>query len=85
MKKKSTILPIALLIYLGIFVYLGWPGYKTGQTSGLTYFGVTAFTILVIILLHFNLKKRERLRRERLDDIARTEAQKDNENDAPKN
>lgn len=75
--KKSTILPVCLLIYLGVFVYLGWPGYVSGQTSAGLYFGGTAFTILVIVLLHFNLKKREKLRRERKDDIAR-QAENDN-------
>jgi Na+/H+ antiporter NhaC len=65
--KKSTIIPILLLVYLCVMAYIGYPAYKNGQTSALQYFGVTAATIVVIILIHFSLKRHERLRQERLD------------------
>ena len=51
--------------------YIGWPDYAAGRTTALYYFGIIGITVLVIILLHFNLKKRDRLRREREDDIRR--------------
>ena len=35
----------------------------------LQYFGIIAATIVVIVLLHFSLKKKERLREEREDDL----------------
>ncbi len=47
---------------------IGWPDYQAGRTSALFYFGVIAITVVVLILLHFNLKRREQLRRERLED-----------------
>ncbi len=39
------------------------------------YFGVIGVTVVILILLHFNLKKRERLRQKRMDDM------KNNSND----
>ena len=49
--------------------YIGYGGYASGEFSALYYFGVIAGSLLVIILLHFSLKRRERLRKEREDDI----------------
>lgn len=69
--KKSTLIPIVLLAYLGVMSYIGYPAYKSGEHSALFYFGVIGVTIFVIVLLHFFLKKRERLRREREDDLTR--------------
>ncbi len=63
--KRSTLVPLLLVVYLGVMVYLGWPDYKRGATSPALYFGGTAFTLAVIVLLHFNLKKRDALRRQR--------------------
>lgn len=67
--KKSTVLPIVLLCYLGLMSYIGYPDYATGKSSGLYYFGIIGTTIVVIILLHFSLKRRERLASERRADI----------------
>ena len=71
--KRSTVIPVILLIYLAVMVVLGWPDYVRGATSPALYFGGTALTIGVIILLHFNLKKREEYRKRRQDDMARRE------------
>jgi hypothetical protein len=71
MKNKAVVIPLALLAYLGIMSYIGYDGYASGEFSVLYYFGVIAVSLLVIILLHFSLKRRERLRREREDDIKR--------------
>ena len=60
---RHTLIPILLLCYLGAMAYIGWPDYAAGRTTALYYFG--------IILLHFILKKRDRLRLEREDDIRR--------------
>lgn len=60
MKKKidwSIIIPILLVGYLGLMIYLGWDSYKCGATSPLLYFGGTAIALLCIILLHFHLKR----------------------------
>lgn len=67
--KKSTIIPIVLLIYLGVMSYIGYSGYASGEYSAFYYFGIIAATLCVIVMLHFNLKKLERLRRERERDL----------------
>ncbi len=67
--KKSIVIPILLLIYLGFMSYVGYSGYASGEYSAFYYFGVIAATLCVIVILHFNLKRRERLRRERERDL----------------
>lgn len=68
--KRSTIIPLILLIYLGVMAYIGRGEFYAGNY--LYYFGIIGLTLFTIILLHFFLKKRERLRREREDDIRRS-------------
>lgn len=63
--KRSTLLPILLLIYLAVMACIGWPEYAAGRSSALYYWGIIAATLAVIVLLHFNLKRRERLRAQR--------------------
>lgn len=75
MKKRSTVIPLALFAYLGVMCYVGRSIFFEGQY--LYYFGVIAGSLLAIILLHFSLKRKERLRREREDDIARNENKND--------
>ena len=79
MKNKSIIIPLVLLIYLAIMCYIGYGGYRSGEFSALYYYGVIAGSLLVIILLHFSLKRRERLRKKREDDIMKTANAKNNE------
>lgn len=67
--KRSTVIPALLAVYLLVMACIGWPRYAAGEESALFYFGVLATTIVVIVLLHFNLKRQERLRNERLKDI----------------
>lgn len=74
--KKSTLLPILLLIYLGVMAWIGYPEYAAGHTSALYYFGIIAATICIIVLLHFSLKRRERLKTERENDIRNNDPQK---------
>ncbi|MBR1963709.1 MAG: hypothetical protein IKA19_03275 [Muribaculaceae bacterium] len=79
MKKKSTIIPLALLAYLGVMAYVGLPIYREGRY--LYYFGIVGVSLLVIFLLHLSLKRKERLQREREADMANTEIKaKDNNN-----
>jgi hypothetical protein len=47
--------------------YIGYPQYKAGAMSSLHYFGVIIVTTAVVILIHFSLKRHERLRKERLE------------------
>lgn len=67
---KSTLIPVLLLIYLGVMSFIGWDAYRSGKFSALYYFGTIAGTLLVIILLHFSLKRREKLKNERQKDIS---------------
>lgn len=74
--RKSTLLPLLLLVYLGVMSYIGYPGYASGDYSPLYYFGVIAATLIVILLLHLSLKRRERLRHEREEDIKNSGAER---------
>ncbi len=66
MKKKATYIPLILLTYLVIMAFIGREHFFSGNY--LYYFGVIGATLLCIIILHFAIKHRERLRREREDD-----------------
>ncbi len=67
--SRAIIVPALLLVYLAVMAYIGLDGVRSGQTSLVAYIATIAVSLGVIVLLHFFLKKRERLRRERLDDI----------------
>lgn len=67
--NRSIIIPAVLVIYLAVMSYIGYPAYLSGEMSALYYFGVIGATLVVIFLLHLNLRKRERLRREREADM----------------
>lgn len=69
--KRYDLVPIILFVYLCVMVYLGYPDYVAGATPAWLYFGGTAFTILVIILLRFNLKKRTEYRKRRQEEAKR--------------
>lgn len=66
---RSTIIPLLLLIYLAVMACIGYPEFASGKTSALYYFGIIAVTLLCIVLVHFNLKRRERLKRQRQKDL----------------
>lgn len=74
--KRSTVIPVVLAIYLAVMAYIGYPEYASGKMLALYYFGVIAATVVILVLLHFNLKRRERLRRERIEDIERNKNSK---------
>ena len=63
--KKSTIIPLALLIYLIAMAYIGRHHYLAGDY--LFYFGIIAATLIIIIVLHFVLKKKEKLQQRNKD------------------
>ncbi|MBO5267201.1 MAG: hypothetical protein J6B13_00370 [Muribaculaceae bacterium] len=73
---RSTLIPAILLVYLAVMAWLGLDGLRSGQTSVPAYVATIIVTLAVIVLLHFFLRKRERLRRERFDDINRNQTQK---------
>ena len=59
--RRSVWLPCVLVLYLGIMSYVGLPIYRAGNY--LHYFGVIGVTLVVIIMLHIFLKKRENIKR----------------------
>lgn len=63
--KRSTVIPMMLFIYMAIMAVLGYSGYADGSTSALQYFGIIGGTMLAIVLLHFNIKRRDRMHNER--------------------
>jgi len=66
--KKSTWLPLLLLVYLAAMAWIGRGELLAGHYG--YYFGITGFTLLCIIALHFFLRKREQLARERNSDLS---------------
>ena len=71
--KRSTLIPLVLLVYLAVMSTIGWKQYASDAMSATEYFGIIAITLAVIVLLHFNMKRRERLRAEREEDMRRNE------------
>lgn len=56
--RRSTVIPLILLAYLGVMSYIGYPEFQRGNY--LYYFGIIAITLLCIFLLHLQLRRRER-------------------------
>ena len=73
--KKSTYLPALLAVYLIVMATIG-RGLAT--TKPLEYYAVLAISAGVIVLLHFTLRKKERLA-ERKNDPDNDENTKQNE------
>ena len=69
---RPVVIPLILLVYLAVMAFLGLDGLRTGQTSLFQYVATIVITLGIIVLLHFYLKKRERLRRQRLNDIQKS-------------
>lgn len=65
------LIPAILAIYLAAMSIMAWPDYQKGIHSAAFYFGVIASTALVIVLLFFFMRKRDRLRAEREADMRR--------------
>lgn len=60
--KRSTVIPLLLLVYLAVMSYIGRGEFFAGNY--LYYFGIIGITLVAIVLLHFTLKRRERNRRQ---------------------
>lgn len=75
--KSSTVIPLALLVYLAVMAYYGRGMLVAGET--IKYFGVIACTLIVLVILHFSLKKKEKLREKRENDIYTTYADEENQ------
>ncbi|MDE6137027.1 MAG: hypothetical protein K2F97_06090 [Muribaculaceae bacterium] len=60
--KRSTLIPAVLLVYLAVMAAIGYSDYAAGRMSALYYFGIIAITLVVLVLLHFSLRRREKFR-----------------------
>ncbi len=65
--KKSTIIPLALLVYLAGMAYIGRSHFLAGDY--LFYFGIIGATLAIVIILHFVLKKKEKLQQKREEEF----------------
>jgi membrane protein implicated in regulation of membrane protease activity len=74
MKKvnKAILVPAVLLVYLAVMAYIGLDGLKSGQTPLWQYVITIIASLIIIVALHFVLKKRQRLAQERTEDIENT-------------
>lgn len=70
--KWSYILPAIMLIYLGFMAYVGSPHLLAGEY--LFYFGIIGISLVIIIALHFVLKKKELLRQKAAEETYTTYA-----------
>lgn len=67
--NRATLIPALLLVYLGVMAWIGRGELLAGHY--LYYFGIIIATLVCIVALHFVLKRRDRLRRERERDTRR--------------
>lgn len=61
--KKSTFIPVVLLLYLAVMAYMGRDTLLAGNY--LEYFGILVVTLLCIVVLFFTLRKQEEVRERR--------------------
>lgn len=67
--SRPVLIPTLLLVYLIVLAVIGFADFQNGRTSAFQYFGTIAVTLAIIVLLHFSLKRRERLRNQRRADL----------------
>lgn len=61
--KRSIIIPGVLIIYLVVMGVIGWPQYAA-EGNYWEFAGITCATLIVIVLLFFVLKRRDKMRQE---------------------
>lgn len=77
--SRAILIPGVLLVYLVVMATMGWKHYAAGAMSWMEYYGVIALTLGIIVVLHFTIKRRDRLRRERLDDLEHRTREENNQ------
>lgn len=65
--KQSVIVPVCLAIYLGIMAYIGRDNFTSDNKF--TYYSVLAVSLVIIVILHFVLCKKEHLRQRRQEEL----------------
>ncbi|MEG1586150.1 MAG: hypothetical protein RR346_04680 [Bacteroidales bacterium] len=61
--KRSILIPAVLIIYLIVMAVIGWPNYAA-EGNYWEYAGLLIATLIVIVLLYFVLRRRDRMRQE---------------------
>lgn len=69
---KHIIIPLCLLIYLGIMAYIGREELQE-QNGAIFYYGKIALGLLVLVMLHFVLKRKAKLRKQREEETDNSE------------
>ena len=72
-------LPLALLIYLAVMAYVGYPHLQAGEYS--FYFGVIGGSLVIIAVLYILLRKRDKIRQERDEQLYSTYEQEEKRDD----
>ncbi len=67
--KRTIIMPIVLAIYLAVMSYIGYGGVERGEMPMLQYVLTVLGSAVVVEALYFVLRRREKLRREREEDM----------------
>ena len=58
--KRSVVFPLIMLAYLAVMAWLGRDRLERGEY--LYYFGIIGVGLIIIVLLYFSLRKKEKLR-----------------------
>lgn len=61
--KRSIVFPAIMLIYLAVMAWIGRDRLYRGEY--LYYFGIVGVGLVIIVLLYFALRKKEKLQQER--------------------
>ena len=77
--KRSTVIPLCLLVYLAVMAWMGRGRLLAGEY--LYYFGVLGGSLAIIALLYWSLRRKESLRRKHEEELYGT--YEDAEEEAP--
>ena len=61
--KRSVVFPLIMLAYLAVMAWLGRDRLERGEY--LYYFGIIGVGLIILVLLYFSLRKKEKLREQR--------------------
>ncbi len=65
--KRSTVIPLCLLVYLAVMAWMGRGRLLAGEY--LYYFGVLGGSLAIIALLYWSLRRKESLRRKHEEEL----------------
>lgn len=59
--KRHILIPLVLIVYFAVMFSMAYPRYKASGEWG-EYLGIIGISLLVVLLLFYILKKRQKLR-----------------------